>query len=98
MASIEREDRYLGNGSSGRMYQHTGCVRSTRTQPRQKGDGSHVQKQRIDGAHIGILEVGNRMKEKEREERNEERDETNEWNELMDHPWQEEEEEENDEE
>jgi hypothetical protein len=36
-------------------------------------------------------EVGNRMKEKEREQGDEERDELNGWMELMDHPWEEEE-------
>jgi hypothetical protein len=37
-------------------------------------------------------EVGNRMKEKEREERDEGRDGVNGWAELMEHPWEEDEE------
>lgn len=36
-------------------------------------------------------EVGNRMKEKEREQGDEEKDDLNGWMELMDHPWEEEE-------
>jgi hypothetical protein len=37
------------------------------------------------------MEVGNRMKEKEREQGDEVRDELYGWMELMDHPWEEEE-------
>jgi hypothetical protein len=40
---------------------------------------------------LRATEVGNRMKEKEREQRDEERDELNGWMELMEHPWEEEE-------
>jgi hypothetical protein len=36
---------------------------------------------------LQTTEVGNRMKEKEREQRDEERDELNGWIELMEHPW-----------
>jgi hypothetical protein len=36
-------------------------------------------------------EVGNKIKEKEREKRDKERDELNGWIELMEHPWEDEE-------